>query len=151
MVAAMASATAFTALGAWSHEGVDGTLNWAHRLRIQELPTMLVDGVIDSAVRAATGYWPRDIAALELVVAAGPGGQGEVWISDLRFEDTSYYLTPVVAASSALPGYEPVHVCDLSPLNGWRSAAAPFAWLVVSRGAGSRFWSWAGSRPPATS
>ena len=66
----------------------------------------------------------RDIAAIELVIAAGPGGRGEVWISDLRFEDTSYYLTPVVEATSALPGYEPLHVCDPSPATCWRSAAS---------------------------
>jgi hypothetical protein len=64
-----------------------------------------------------------DIAAIELVVAAGPGGQGEIRIGDLRFEDTSYYLTPVVQATSALPGCEPFHVCDPSTATGWRSAA----------------------------
>ena len=65
----------------------------------------------------------RDIAAIELVVAAGPGGQGTVWIEDLRFEDTSYYLTPLVEATSALPGCEPCHVWDPSPATCWRSAA----------------------------
>ena len=50
----------------------------------------------------------RDIAAIELVIAAGPGGKGSVWIEDLRFEDTSYYLTPLVEATSALPGCEPL-------------------------------------------
>jgi hypothetical protein len=67
---------------------------------------------------------PRDIAALELVVAAGPGGQGEVRIGDLRFADTSYYLTPVVDASSCMPGYEPQHLLDPSPANSWRSLAS---------------------------
>jgi hypothetical protein len=65
----------------------------------------------------------RDIAAIELVVAAGPGGQGTVWIEGLRVEDTSYYLTPLVEASSALRGCEAFHVWDPSPSNGWRSAA----------------------------
>jgi hypothetical protein len=62
------------------------------------------------------------IVALELVVAAGPGGQGEVLIGDLRLEDASYYLTPLVHASSELPGCEPLHVCDPSPATVWRSA-----------------------------
>ena len=48
----------------------------------------------------------RDIAAIELVIAAGPGGQGTVWIEGLRVEDTSYYLTPLVEATSALRGCE---------------------------------------------
>ena len=65
----------------------------------------------------------RAVAAIEIAVAAGPGGQGTVWIDDLRLEDTSYYLTPRVKASSALPGCEPLHVCDPSPENRWRSAA----------------------------
>ena len=47
----------------------------------------------------------REIAAIELVIAAGPGGEGTVLIGDLRLEDTSYYLTPLVEATSALPGY----------------------------------------------
>jgi hypothetical protein len=64
----------------------------------------------------------RDIAAIELVVAAGPGGAGTVWIEDLRLQDTSYYLTPLVEATSALPGCEPFHVCDQSPETCWRSA-----------------------------
>src|SRR5690606_15329721 len=66
----------------------------------------------------------RDIAAIELAIAAGPGGQGEVLIGDLRLEDTSYYLTPLVTASSALPGCEPGHVLDADHGSGWRSAAA---------------------------
>lgn len=64
----------------------------------------------------------QDIAALELVVAAGPGGQGEVLIGNLRFEDTSYYLTPRVTASSALPDCAPQQLCDPSPATCWRSA-----------------------------
>ncbi|HEY6130905.1 MAG TPA: discoidin domain-containing protein [Halioglobus sp.] len=66
----------------------------------------------------------RDIAAIELVIAAGPGGRGEVRIADLRFEDTSYYLTPVVEASSSLPGYDPFHICDPSPETCWRSVTS---------------------------
>ncbi|MBK6737674.1 MAG: discoidin domain-containing protein [Haliea sp.] len=65
----------------------------------------------------------QDIAALELVVAAGPGGQGEILVSDLRFEDTTYYLTPLVTASSALRDCAPQHIFDPSPATCWRSAA----------------------------
>lgn len=65
---------------------------------------------------------PRSIAAIELVIAAGPGGSGTVWVEDLRLEDTSYYLTPVIEASSALPGCEACHVWDPSPSTCWRSA-----------------------------
>jgi hypothetical protein len=67
---------------------------------------------------------PRDIAAMELVVAAGPGGKGEIQITDLRLADTSYYLTPLVDASSCQPGHEPQHLIDPSPQNSWRSTAS---------------------------
>jgi hypothetical protein len=63
-------------------------------------------------------------AAIELVIAAGPGGRGTVWIADLRFEDTTYRLTPLIRASSALPGYEAQNVCDPSTATCWRSAAS---------------------------
>jgi len=65
----------------------------------------------------------RDIAAIELVVAAGPGGQGTVWIEGLRLEDTSYDLTPLVEVTSALPGCEACHIWDPSPTTCWRSVA----------------------------
>ncbi|MGE5155793.1 MAG: discoidin domain-containing protein [Bdellovibrio bacteriovorus] len=74
----------------------------------------------------------RSIAAIELVIAAGPGGAGTVWVEDLRLEDTSYYLTPVVEASSARPGCEACHVWDPSPSTCWRSVATdtPQALLI---------------------
>jgi hypothetical protein len=62
-----------------------------------------------------------EVAAIEYVIAAGPGGQGTVWFDDLRSEDETYRLTPVVQASSALPGYEPHHVIDPSTSASWRS------------------------------
>ncbi len=71
------------------------------------------------------------VAAIELVIAAGPGGQGTVWIDELGFEDTSYRLTPQVQASSARPGYEPRHVFDPAAATGWRSDSAAAQWLLV--------------------
>jgi len=101
---------------------------WRWRQEVFELPddwqtVRIRSSEIAFAWGPLGGGPPRDIAALELVVAAGPGGQGEVWMSDLRFEDTSYYLTPEVEASSALPGHAPRNVLDPSPAASWRSAA----------------------------
>ncbi len=73
----------------------------------------------------------REIAAIELVVAAGPGGRGTVWIEELRFEDTIYRLTPWVQASSARPGYEPQHIVDPSAATPWRSDTAAAQWLLI--------------------
>lgn len=66
----------------------------------------------------------RDIAAIELAIAAGPGGKGRLWIDDLRMEDTSYHATPVVRATSASPGCDPSQIWDPSPSSCWRSTAS---------------------------
>ena len=63
------------------------------------------------------------LGALELVVAAGPGGRGTVWIGELRLEDRSYRGTPVVTASSAAAGHPPEAVLDGDPATSWQSAA----------------------------
>jgi hypothetical protein len=100
---------------------------WRWRQEVFELPedwqtVYIRSSEIEFAWGPLGGGPAQDIAALELVIAAGPGGQGEVWISDLRFEDTSYYLIPKVEASSALPGHEPRYIFDPSPATCWRSA-----------------------------
>ncbi len=97
----------------WRVEAFDLPEDW-QRVRIKSSEIQFAWGPLG-------GGPARDIAAIELVVAAGPGGQGRVWIADLGFEDTSYYLTPLVEATSALPGCEPFHVCDPSPETCWRS------------------------------
>jgi hypothetical protein len=99
----------------WRAEAFDLPGDW-QRLRIKSSEIQFAWGPLG-------GGPARDIAAIELVVAAGPGGQGTVCIQRLRFEDTGYYLTPLVEASSALPGCEPFHVCDPSPTTCWRSMA----------------------------
>ncbi len=100
---------------------------WRWRKDVFELPADWLDLRIKSSQIAFAwgpvgGGTARDIAAIEFVVAAGPGGQGSLWIEELRLTDTSYYLTPLVEATTALPGCEPRHVCDPSPATGWRSA-----------------------------
>lgn len=110
---------------------------WRWRQEVFELPgdwqrIRIPSSEIAFAWGPVGGGPAQDIAAIELVVAAGPGGQGEVWIADLRFEDTSYYLTPLVTASSALPGHDPGNVFDRSPVAGWRSAPVDGPqWLLV--------------------
>lgn len=101
---------------------------WRYREESLDLPRDWQTVRIKSS-RIQFGWGPagggraRDLATIELVIAAGPGGQGTLWISDLRLEDTTYHLTPVVEATSALPGCEPLHVWDPSPATCWRSAA----------------------------
>jgi hypothetical protein len=72
------------------------------------------------------------VGAIELVIAAGSGGKGTVWISDLRLEDRSFRATPVVSASSAQTGHAPQHVVDHDPHTRWRSAASAMPqWLCI--------------------
>jgi hypothetical protein len=109
---------------------------WRWRQEVFELPAdwqtvRIRNSEMPFAWGPLGGGPPQDIAAMELVIAAGPGGQGEVWVADVRLEDTSYYLTPRVVASSALPGCEPEHVLDPSPAMVWRSAAAGPQQLLI--------------------
>ena len=52
------------------------------------------------------------VTAMELVIAAGPGGRGTIWIDSIYYSDDTYRLTPSVKASSALPGYAPDPLFD---------------------------------------
>ncbi|RJR54826.1 MAG: hypothetical protein C4576_00415 [Desulfobacteraceae bacterium] len=70
---------------------------------------------------------PRKTAAIEIVIAAGPGGRGSVWIDTLSFHDDTYRSTPLVSASSSLPGHDPQNVIDPSELSSWRSTISDAA------------------------
>jgi len=62
---------------------------------------------------------PTRVAAIELVIAAGPGGKGMVCFEDLWFRDDTYRLTPVVHASSALPDHDPQNALTTSDTSTW--------------------------------
>ena len=77
----------------------------------------------------------HELGALEIAIAAGPGGRGTVWVCDLRFEDLSLAGPPRVAASSTAQGHEPEHALHASPATSWRSAdAVSPAWLALDFG-----------------
>ena len=79
---------------------------------------------IEFASGPAGGGALAELGAIELVIAAGPGGAGTVWIGDLRIEDRTYRGTPQVHASSARPGFAPTAALDGDPATSWRSAPA---------------------------
>jgi hypothetical protein len=79
---------------------------------------------IEFAWGPAGGGGLAKLGAVELVIAAGPGGAGTVWIGDLRIEDRTYHGTPQVRASSARPACGPECVLDGDPGTSWRSAPA---------------------------
>jgi hypothetical protein len=82
----------------------------------------------------AGGGAPRELGALEVAIAAGPGGAGTVWLADLRFEDLSLAGPPRVSASSAAPGHAPEHALDGSPATSWCSAGGVPQWIAVDFG-----------------
>ncbi len=67
------------------------------------------------------------LGALELVVTAGSGGKGSVWIADLELvplpPDRPYDGTPVAAANGATPGYPAAAALDNDPESAWRAPA----------------------------
>ena len=90
---------------------------------------------IDFAWGPAGGGSPTDIGAIEFTVAAGPGGQGTLWIADLRLEDRTVYAPPRLRASGALPGHEPACAMDGRPDTSWRGVPEPGpAWLEIDFG-----------------
>jgi hypothetical protein len=76
----------------------------------------------------------RELGALELAIAAGPGGRGTVWIAELRFEDLELREPPRARASSAAPGHAPEQALDGSPATSWRSAPGAPQWLALDFG-----------------
>jgi F5/8 type C domain-containing protein len=76
---------------------------------------------IEFAWGPAGGGAPTDLGAIELALAAGPGGRGSLWIADLQLEDLSARARPRVSASSALPGHAADGLFDTPPPSSWRS------------------------------
>jgi hypothetical protein len=78
----------------------------------------------------------RELAAIEIAIAAPPGGRGSVWLEDLRFEDLSLREPPRVRASSAEAGHPAEHAIDGDAATTWRSGPgmAP-QWLALDFGA----------------
>lgn len=71
----------------------------------------------------AGGGAPSAIGAIELVIAAGPGGKGSVWFSDISLEDETLYQPKEISASSHLPDYPPESVFKTGSSGCWQAAA----------------------------
>jgi len=77
----------------------------------------------------------RELGAIEIAIAAGPGGHGSVSVAHLRFEDLSLTGPPRVQASSAAPGHQPSHAIGASPATSWRSVSgATPQWIALDFG-----------------
>ncbi len=80
----------------------------------------------------------RHAAALEIVVTAGTGGKGTVWVDDLTFTPLAAEAAPLAraaaSASSSAPGHGPELATDGDPSTAWRVAPGPAdgrAWLTL--------------------
>ena len=80
---------------------------------------------VEFAWGPAGGGALRELGALEIAIAAGPGGKGTVWLDDLRFEDLSLREPPRVRASSTAPGHARSTRSTARRATSWRSAAGP--------------------------
>ena len=87
---------------------------------------------VEFAWGPAGGGAISELGVIEIAITAGPGGQGSVWVADLRFEDLEPKASPEVSASGALPGHPPASVLDGSPRTSWRSPSdgAPH-WIAL--------------------
>ncbi|MEO8349703.1 MAG: discoidin domain-containing protein [Acidobacteriota bacterium] len=91
---------------------------------------------VEFAWGPAGGGELRRVAAIELTVTAGTGGKGSVWVDELTFTKLPpakpYARTPLVTASSSVPGHEPGRALDGDRRTGWLSAETDRgAWLAV--------------------
>jgi hypothetical protein len=95
-------------------------------------PVRIGNNQIEFAWGPLGGGPATTVTAIELVIAAGPGGKGTVWIDSIYYSDDTYRLTPSVKASSALPGYAPDNVLNLTTDRVWRSNEDDDApWLLI--------------------
>lgn len=91
-----------------------------------------------------SGGEPTSLGAIELAVAAGPGGPGTLFIEELRIEPraptTALPLAPAVRASSSLPSHEPERALEADERTSWRpdpNDTRP--WLEVDFGTSCEF------------
>lgn len=102
---------------------------WRHRAERFEFPAArkeirIRDSDIEFAWGPLGGGPARDIVAIELVVAAGSGGKGTLWIDSLTYRDDTYRLRPRVTAAAALDGHGPERALEPDPASGWLSGPA---------------------------
>ncbi|MEW6267731.1 MAG: discoidin domain-containing protein [Thermodesulfobacteriota bacterium] len=85
-------------------------------------PLVIRSRDLEFAWGPAGGGALTEVGAIEIALAAGPGGRGTLSIANLRLEDRTVRVPPVVRASSSRPGHDPARLFDAAPAHGWRSA-----------------------------
>jgi hypothetical protein len=84
------------------------------------------------------GGAPQKLAAIELAIAAGDGGQGQVFFDRLDFVTlppaSATPPSPQASASSAVPGFAARLAIDGDPTTGWRPADSGASRLDIDLG-----------------
>lgn len=95
-------------------------------------PLKIRGSQIDFAWGPAGSGTAQQVGAIEVVIAAPPGGKGSVWLADLRLEDHSVSETPLLRASSSLAGHDAGCAMDGYAQTCWRPEPADTSpWLLV--------------------
>ena len=108
----------------WYHEDAFALPAEWHSMRIRS-------SQIEFAWGPAGGGPLTDVGAVELALAAGPGGHGSVWMANLRLENLSPGAAPIVRVSSALPEYGADGILAPAPKTSWRSEPSKPQWLLI--------------------
>ncbi|HEV7733687.1 MAG TPA: discoidin domain-containing protein [Candidatus Binatia bacterium] len=108
----------------WYHEK-------AFELPARWEPMRIRSSQVEFAWGPAGGGAIAELGAIEIALAAGPGGRGSLWLADLRFVDRTVRAAPVVRAGSAQPGHGPEHLFAAAPATSWRSDGGAPQWLEV--------------------
>lgn len=95
----------------------------AFALPAQWQPLVIRSSQFEFAWGPAGGGAITEVGAIEIALAAGPGGRGTLWLADLRFDDRTIRATPLVHASSSAPGHGPEELFATTPSTSWRSDA----------------------------
>jgi len=85
----------------------------------------------------AGGGEMKRVAAIELAVTAGTGGKGWIAVDELTFRELppakTYARTPLVRASSTVPGTSPQRTLDANSATSWQSKEAEGGtqWIAI--------------------
>ncbi len=135
-----------------------GANAWRYLREVFELPenwqeVQICERDLPFAWGPAGGGAPSVVGAIELVIAAGPGGSGFVVFSDLSLADQTFYAPHAVTASSHRPTNFPESVYEPRSPSGWLANAEDAApWWLVDFGRLVRFGGfvidWPAPMPP---
>lgn len=118
---------------------------WRHLQQNYHLPAEWKDYRISErelpfAWGPAGGGAPSELEAVEIVIAAGPGGKGSIELSNASLEDQTLRAPQWVRASSHLASYPPEAAFDSDPLTEWRAAPDDIKpWWTMDFGRSLRF------------